>query len=67
VAGSDEENRAGPNRAVQKSEGSVCTCHVGSTQPTAHAIKDVANIPSWHAILCDPGESDTDMFQTFDA
>ena len=25
------------------------------------------HIPSWHAVLSDPGESDTDMFQTFDA
>src|SRR5664280_34725 len=24
-------------------------------------------IPSWHAILSDPGESDIDMFQNFDA
>src|SRR5271165_6661232 len=24
-------------------------------------------IPSWHAVLSDPGESDIDMFQTFDA
>jgi hypothetical protein len=24
-------------------------------------------IPSWHAVLSDPGESDIDMFQNFDA
>jgi hypothetical protein len=27
----------------------------------------IANIPSWHAVLSDPGESDIDMFQNFDA
>ena len=25
------------------------------------------HIPSWHAVLSDPGEFDIDMFQTFDA
>jgi len=25
------------------------------------------HIPSWHAALSDPGDSDIDMFQTFDA
>src|SRR5271169_6749207 len=25
------------------------------------------HIPSWHAVLSDPGESDIDMFQNFDA
>jgi hypothetical protein len=25
------------------------------------------HIPSWHAVLSDPGEFDVDMFQSFDA
>src|ERR1700683_5256402 len=39
----------------------------GSARRPASGSELSLHIPSWHAILSDPGESNIDMFQNFDA
>ena len=39
----------------------------GSAEATREWFRLSLLIPSWHAVLSDPGESDIDMFQNVDA
>ena len=44
-----------------------CLRCAGAPRRPASGSELSLRIPSWHAVLSDPGESDIDMFQTFDA
>ena len=41
--------------------------HAGAPRRPASGSELSLHIPSWHAVLSDPGESNIDMFQNFDA
>jgi len=44
-----------------------CLRCAGAARRPASGSELSLHIPSWHAVLFDPGESDIDMFQNFDA
>src|SRR5215471_14937892 len=44
-----------------------CLRCAGAPRRPASGSELSLHIPSWHAVLSDPGESNIDMFQNFDA
>ena len=58
---------AGTSRFHRIAAYTRCLRCAGAPRRPASGSELSLHIPSWHAVLSDPGESNIDMFQNFDA